>query len=209
MEILEKMFGGSGRVKIMRLFLFNPAKAFDRLEVAKRAQVSQKMAGLELLHLERTGLVKRRPFIKDEWVTRGSGKNEKTLLTKKKIAGWQLDSSFPYLQPLENLLINLTTLNHDYLVTKLKNIGKVKLVILSGIFIQEPTSRVDIFLVGDQLKKATLESTMKQLEAEIGKELRYASFETADFSYRMSIYDKLVRDILDYPHKIVLNKLGI
>jgi hypothetical protein len=43
----------------------------------------------------------------------------------------------------------------------------------------------------------------------VGKELRYAFFSTDEFKYRMSMYDKLVRDILDYPHKVLLDKLGI
>ena len=50
---------------------------------------------------------------------------------------------------------------------------------------------------------------IKNLEAEIGKELRYVYFSTEDFKYRLSMCDKLMRDILDYPHKKVLNKLGI
>jgi hypothetical protein len=47
------------------------------------------------------------------------------------------------------------------------------------------------------------------MEAEIGKELVFASFETADFHYRLGMYDKLIRDILDYPHQKLLDKLNI
>ena len=47
------------------------------------------------------------------------------------------------------------------------------------------------------------------MESEIGKELRYAFFDTQEFKYRMSIYDKLVRDILDYPHTVLVDKMGI
>jgi len=34
-----------------------------------------------------------------------------------------------------------------------------------------------------------------------------AFFETEDFVYRLNIYDRLVRDILDYDHIVVVNKL--
>ena len=47
------------------------------------------------------------------------------------------------------------------------------------------------------------------VEAEIGKELTFASFETADFHYRLGMYDKLIRDILDYPHQKLLDKLNM
>ena len=47
------------------------------------------------------------------------------------------------------------------------------------------------------------------MEAEIGKELRYAAFEAPEFEYRVKMYDKLIRDIFDFPHKTILNKLGL
>ena len=84
-----------------------------------------------------------------------------------------------------------------------------KLIIVAGVFIQEKESRADILIVGDNVKRTSLENTIKTLESEIGKELRYAYFTTDDFRYRLNMYDKLTRDILDYPHKTVLDKLGI
>ena len=70
-------------------------------------------------------------------------------------------------------------------------------------------SRVDILVVGDHLKQTKLLSIVSSIEALLGKELRYAAFETTDFQYRLSIYDKLIKDILDYQHEKILNKLGI
>ena len=29
-------------------------------------------------------------------------------------------------------------------------------------------------------------------------------FETKEFIYRLNMYDKLVRDIIDYPHEVIL-----
>ncbi len=85
----------------------------------------------------------------------------------------------------------------------------MKLIVTAGIFIQDPESRADLLVVGDSVKRAKLESVIKGVEAEVGKELRYAFFSTEEFRYRLSMYDKLVRDILDYPHRILLDKLGI
>jgi hypothetical protein len=47
------------------------------------------------------------------------------------------------------------------------------------------------------------------MEAERGKELVYAYLETQDFQYRLGMYDKLIRDILDYPHQVLLDKISI
>src|SRR3989338_2689319 len=90
------------------------------------------------------------------------------------------------------------------LIPLLNNAGRVKLIILSGIFIKNKDSRVDFLVVGDKLKRGKIEEGIRKLEAEIGSELVYAIFDTKEFIYRLNMYDKLIRDILDYPHEIVL-----
>jgi hypothetical protein len=62
---------------------------------------------------------------------------------------------------------------------------------------------VDLLIVGDRMKRGKIEKGIRRLEAEIGAELVYAIFETKEFNYRLNMYDKLVRDILDYPHEVL------
>ncbi|MFC1625369.1 hypothetical protein ACFL1O_00610, partial [Patescibacteria group bacterium] len=129
---------------------------------------------------------------------------------KRKIAiGWYLDSSFPLLFPLRNLILDTTPVSKGDLLKKLLRAGRIKLVVLAGIFIQSDDSRVDILVVGDKIKKTILSKVFKEIEAEVGKELIYAVFSTDDFNYRINIYDKFLRDILDYPHKKILDKIGV
>ncbi|MFC1802298.1 hypothetical protein ACFLY7_02555, partial [Patescibacteria group bacterium] len=116
---------------------------------------------------------------------------------------------FTYLKPLRSLLINTEHFQGDDINKKLKKTGKIKLVVLSGVFIHDKDSRVDILIVGDSLKKNLLERAVGDFESELGRELKYVFFDTNDFKYRLDVYDKLVRDILDYPHKKILNKLNI
>ena len=54
------------------------------------------------------------------------------------------------------------------------------------------------------MKKSKIEEEIRKLEAEIGTELKYSVFDTKDFIYRLNMYDKLVRDILDFPHEVLL-----
>jgi hypothetical protein len=91
---------------------------------------------------------------------------------------------------------------------RLQSVGKCKLIVIAGSFIQDWNSRLDLLLVADAVNTVRLERVVKDIEAELGKELRYAVFSTTDFTYRMNIYDRLIRDVLDYPHQTVMNKLG-
>ncbi len=193
METLSKLFGNETKVKIMRLFLFNPERVYDTGDIAERAKAEPSKVRREMGTLEKIGLVKRKAT------------NKK----KKNGHGFVLDTAFPYLLPLQNFLINTEPLSQKEIVRKITRLGSIKLIIVSGVFIQEVESRADLLIVGDNVKKAALENLIKTLEAEIGKELRYAYFTTEDFKYRMSMFDKLTRDILDYPHRKVLNKLTL
>ncbi|MES2437297.1 MAG: hypothetical protein V4519_04805 [Patescibacteria group bacterium] len=205
LDILEKLFGSAAKVKIMRLFLFNNEESYDIDHVIERSKVTPTAARQELSLLEKMGMLKKKSFFRDVEV--GRGKNKK--IERHRVMGWTLDYTFEYLDPLKNLLVHVSEQRNQELLRKLARVGKLKLVIISGFFIQNWDSRVDLLVVGDNLRKGTLENVVRTLESELGKEIRYASFETADFQYRLGVYDKLVRDILDYEHEIILDKINV
>ena len=204
-EILEKIFGSAAKVKIMRLFLFNPAETFDLGQIVERSKVTPASARHEVSMMEKVGLIKKRSFYKDYEV--GPSKNRK--IERRRTIGWTIDENFEYLEPLQNLLIHISPLRNGEILNRLARVGKMKLVVVSGAFIQNWDSRVDLLIVGDNIKKGTLENVIKTIESEVGREIRYASFETPDFKYRLGVYDKLIRDILDFPHEAILDKLNM
>ncbi|OHA39469.1 MAG: hypothetical protein A3G03_01500 [Candidatus Taylorbacteria bacterium RIFCSPLOWO2_12_FULL_44_15c] len=204
MEILSKLFGSPTRVKLMRFFLFNPDKIYSSKEAASRAHALPRETEKELRIFEKVGFIKRRGIIETELTTR---RNKKPLVRRRKTVGWTLDRLFPYLLPLKNLIINTTLIDHREMVRRLARAGSLKLVIAAGVFIQEEESRLDLLIVGDHLKKTVIGRVVKAMESEIGKELRYVILETSEFKYRASICDKLIRDVTDYPHQKLLDKL--
>jgi predicted transcriptional regulator len=211
MEILEKLFGSSAKVKIMRLFLSNEDVSFENSDISKRAKVSVSSIKKELNSLNKIGLIKKKVFYKEieKNIKKTKTKPAETKIIKKKLTGWVLNEKFPYLIPLQNLLVNMNTFASSSALKKLNNTGKLKLIVISGVFIQDPDSRVDLLVVGDKIKSGSLDNAIKILESEIGRELKYVVFETQDFKYRMNVYDKLVRDIMDYPHQKIINRLGL
>jgi len=204
MDTLSKLFGSETRVKILRLFLFNQNNVYDLVEIAERAQVHKYAVKHEIKMLKKISLIKQKNFLKEITYRR----KRKILYKKRRIVGWMLNDKFSYLRPLQNLLIDTLRINNDSVVKRLQRIGKVKLLILSGVFINNDDSRVDIFIVADNIRKNVLYKIVKDIEAEIGKEIRYTALETVDFHYRLGMYDKLVRDVLDFPHEKIVNRMG-
>ncbi len=203
MSILSKLFGSADRLKLIRLFLLNPEDVFLPKEVSARAKISPQSARRELNLLSSVGFI-RREKATIEISTGAEGKTK-----KKKIEGWSIDPSFPLLYPLKRLVLDTTPLSRKEFLRKINKTGTIKLAVLSGIFIQKDNSRVDLLIVGDKIKKNLLEKVLREIEAEIGKELVYAVFDTSDFIYRLNMCDKFVRDILDYPHEKLTNKLNV
>ena len=179
MEILGKIFGTTARVKIMRLFLLNKNKVFVNGDISTRSRVSPEGVRKEIRLLESIEFIKKRPN------------------------GYIFNQNFLYTKELENLLVSTEVLDKEAVATSFKKVGKLKLLVVSGIFIKDKDSRVDILLVGDNLNKSKIEDSIRKMEAEVGTEMTYASFTTKDFIYRLAMYDKLVRDILDFPHEVI------
>jgi len=190
MDTLAKLFGGQARVKIMRLFLLNSDSDFEIEEVSNRSRVNKLSARKEINALMGIG------FIKHKIINREGSRG-----AKKKISTWHLNLAFEHLPSIEELLVNPDILLRDDFAEKFKSIGKIKLMIVSGVFIGDSKSRVDILLVCDKLNKQALNQIIKGLEAEIGKELDYVVFDSNEFKYRLDMYDKLVCDVIDLPHK--------
>ena len=136
----------------------------------------------------------------------GRGKNKKEVA--KKLSGFSVDRGFSDLLALRNFILNIAPTDDRGVAKKLNTAGKVKLLAISGVFIQDPDSRIDILVVGDSMKDSLLRSAIRDLEAHMGRELRYAAFSTEDFIYRLGVYDRLIRDVLDYPHQIIIDKLN-
>lgn len=204
--ILEKLFGSAGRVKIIRLFLQNSENSFSLDEISRRAKVLMPLARREISVLKSVGLIKQQEEIFEEVKKL---KNGRTKSKKKKATVFVLNLLSPFLHALRNLVLNVAPIDKEKMVKELNSVGKIKLIVLSGIFIQNDNNRVDLLLVGDSIKEGKLDKVLKNIEAEIGKEIIYAAFKTDDFMYRFGMFDRFIRDILEFPHEKIINKLNI
>lgn len=187
---LAKLFGSADRVKLLRLFLFNPKINFTAPEVVQRSRVQARTVARELTLFQKIGLVRS------------------VRVPRSKGVRYMLDSTFPYCDAMQSLLINAAE-RRDDIYGRIRNIGSVRLVVLSGIFVGDWDGRVDLLIVVDRLQEKKLEAALSRLESELGKELSYVVLSTQDFFYRHSINDHLVRDVLDFPHYIAFDRLNI
>ncbi len=194
MELLKRLFGSEIKVKLMKVFIFNPDEVFHTSLLEKKLKASLKEVKREIQNLEKMKLIKSREV-----------KNEQG----RKVKGFGLRAEFAHLTALKDFFMSMSPLSDEEITERFVKALRVKLIVVSGVFINELESRTDIMVVGDRVKKQEFTKSLARIESEFGKELRYVLLDTEDFAYRIGVGDKLIRDILEYPHRIVFNKTGL
>ncbi len=126
---------------------------------------------------------------------------------------YALNPGFEFFNELKNLILKSSPAEKTQLVRKISGLGRVKLAVISGIFINNDDSIsnpvADLFIVGDDINKKKLALFLRSLEAEVGKEIKFGLMEKEEFEYRYGMFDRFVRVLLEGPHEKIINKLGL
>jgi len=186
-EILENLFGSKSKTRLLRFFLQNPEQEYSMSEIAKRNMLKPTAIRSELENLRRIKFVIRR--------TR-QGKNS-----------YILNQNFVFYPELKNLISKDNIYPQSKSLNKVKDIGNIKLAVISGAFINYNKSKADMILVGDGISRAKLRNLMSNLEAEIGKEVDFVLMNSEEFKYRLNMLDKFILEFLEGPHEEVVNKI--
>lgn len=126
-----------------------------------------------------------------------------------------LNPDFEFFNELRALLLKASPAEKHNLAAKIQRLGRVKLAIVSGIFIDNrdniagESSPADLFIVADEVDKRRLNIFLKELEAQVGSEIRFGLMEKEEFDYRYGMFDRFVRVLLEGPHEKIINKLGL
>ena len=188
-EILEQLFDSPVKVKLLKLFLRNPEESFELKEVKKRIKSDANTCRRQMKKLENINLIGSR--------------------VKDRRKAYFVNSNFDFYNELKTLVLKSNPASQEKILSRLKTLGRIKLAILAGIFLNAENSRVDLLVVGDNIKKRKLSNFLRNLEAEVGKEIDYVVFSSRDFNYRYDMFDRFIRDVLEKPHEKLINKLKI
>lgn len=206
-DFLGVFLGNQARAKLARVFVFHELNAVTLRDAAKLSGISAQAAAREIKALDKIGIIKK---VKN--TGNGTKKAGKKARAKKVQGGakqenaWILDSEFKHLRALSSFIHEVSPLRYGNIVAALKNCGRLSAVVASGCFVGDVTRPVDLIVVVDNVNENRLEHAIRALEPIFGREIRYASFSTPEFSYRLTIQDRLIRDTLDYPHQVLLDR---
>jgi hypothetical protein len=188
-EILEQLFDSPIKVKLLKLFLRNPEESFRLKVIVRRVKGDVRTCRRQIKKLENINLLINR--------------------VKGGVKFYSINPDFDFYKELKTLVLKSSPASREKMLSRLRGLGTIKLAVISGIFLNVENSRIDLLIVGDRIKKKKLTNFLRDLEAEVGKEIDYVVFSTEDFNYRYDMFDRFLRDILEKPHEKLINKLKI
>ena len=215
-NMLGKLFGSNTRVKILKLFLLHPENKFYIRQIARGLKLQLNSVRRELENLENFGLLasvtltgkeepEKEELIKSLYNKASFAQSSEAKQEKK---FYKINKNFVLFEEIKALIIKAQILYEKDFIEKLAKTGKTKLLILSGLFANNPNSPVDILLVG-RFQKPKLFKLIKELEVELGKELNYTIMGNQEFKYRRDITDVFLYDILEGKKLVVIDEVGL
>src|SRR3989344_7712535 len=148
---LETLFESRPRLKILKFLFRNFPKTYTLREIINHSQEKSPEVSKELRKLADIGLILRKP------------------------PRYGLHKSFEYFTELRDLLLKSPPSEKHDLVVRINKLGKIKVAVIAGVFLDKAINdplAVDIFLVHDYLDKRKLTQFLKNVEAEIGTEIK-------------------------------------
>ena len=178
---IEKLFGSKTRAKLLHLFFSNPEKSFYVREMTRVIDEQINSVRRELLNLENIGIIKNETF--DNKVYYSANKKHPfcrplvDIFSKKISTATEKDiqeSTWEsYCRPVKNYLKGLIVTNR-----------------LPG------QDGIDLLIIGnDKTKKLTRWAEV--VEKKLGKPINYVIMSPDDYTYRKSVRDRFVLEILE------------
>ena len=206
--MLDKLFGSKARVKLLKLFLLHPQEKFYLREIARSLGLQLNSVHRELTNLEDLGLVLSNIEEGEELGGPNSPPakiEKKAAIKKQERKYYQANTDFIFYNEIKALVVKAQILYEKDFTNKLKKIGNIKIMILTGLFINQLEASIDLFLVGnfDKMKLAKL---VKELEGDLVKEINYSVMTENEFHYRREIADIFLYKILDNNKIVVIDQ---
>ncbi|MCX6800028.1 MAG: hypothetical protein NT091_02705 [Candidatus Falkowbacteria bacterium] len=207
--MLLKLFGSQARVKILKVFLMNPEKQFFMRQLARDLDLQINSVRRELDNLEKFGLLstelaKDDPLEGDEPLD-AKGKKIKGLKEKKY---YQVNFGFPLYEEIKALIVKSHVLYKPEFIDDIKKTGDIKVLILSGVFVNNKNAPVDILIVGE-INRQKFARILENYQKELGKEINYTCMNEKEFKYRKSMTDVFLYDVLEGDRMIIINSEGL
>lgn len=121
---------------------------------------------------------------------------------------FQVNPEFIIFEEIKALMLKSQGLHKDDFIDRLRKSGKIKLLILTGAFVNNKDSAIDLLIVGSP-DRDKLMKNIKELETELGKEINFTVMDMKEFMYRRDMTDVFLYSILEGKKLIAIDDIGL
>lgn len=183
---LARLFATPARIKLLKFFLLQPETRVSAKSVSVSIGISKRTAEEEMRALARADILS----------TRGQGKT----LT------YNLNDLAGFEDPLKTFLEQTTLPEDSQIVSAFRGVRGLTLLVTTGLLTNESRGTVDLLVVTRKPKDAKIAKAVKKIEGMIALPLRYAVLETGDYEDRLESYDRLLRDVFEFSHRVIFGR---
>lgn len=184
--LLSDILDSKRPADLLAFLLVAPLRSFSAKELATRLRTTSGNAANAAKVLERNHIVKA--FIRHQ------------------VKFFILNLRHPQVTALRDRCLAEQGAWPDELFASLKKLGQLTGIYLSGLFVGRPELPVDLLLVG-KVSSTKLNQFLEIAQKLIGSELNYSVMSQEEFDIRRHTFDRFIKDIFDYPHVIVVEKV--
>ncbi|MFA6437166.1 MAG: hypothetical protein WC242_03310 [Candidatus Paceibacterota bacterium] len=201
--ILEGLFDSTIKVRLLRLFFRNAQSEYTLDEVIEKIHSDPSSTRYQLRKLREIGLLKSKIMRFEP----GEEEKEHTKKIGRERRVYQVNVAFQFYEELKSLILKSTPEVRTLLVEELQKIGKIKLALITGVFLNVDSTKIDLLIISDDIQRLKLVKVIKLIESEMGHEIRYAVMNQREYEYRLDMFDNFVRGLTLIPHEKLIDKM--
>lgn len=183
---LSTLMNSPMRIKALAYILKRPNEEGTAKEFAAAAGTTRETALRELNALVRLGMIRSRGTVRDRRFV-------------------PEDTDMLY-EPIRELLVKATTPDNKDIIEAFRGVRGVRLLVAAGALMDDQRSNVDLLVVSRSPNDQKVAKAVKKLEALAAIPVRYAVLSVDEYEGRRQAYDRMLRDIFEYAHEVVLEK---
>jgi len=197
--MLEHLFGSKTRVRLLKVFFKEPARAFYVRELTRLLDTQINAVRRELELLIESTLVKE---------TDAPGNMNASAHGARLRKYYILNVDSILYHEMQALLVKAQALGREKFVQTLqqKKYGVLQVLVLAGQFMGDPNAETDLLIVG-KMKPRSIDTLFKKYEKEFGFDIRYTLMDSAEYFDRRNMMDKFLYSIFDGKHIKVVDHL--
>jgi len=183
--MLKRLFTSNSRIRLLTVFLMNPGEEYFIRELTRKLDDQINSVRRELDNLKKLGFLRSR-----------------TKLRKKY---YYVNKNFIFLEELRSIFIKALS-NDETLSKDIAELGDVKLLVLSGQFIEREHGAVDMLIVGDMDREKLAHYLNSEVKTE--RPVKFTIMDEENYKYRLNCNDRFVKEIIEDPeNKVPIKKL--